>query len=124
MRDEIATLAQDLLDGPFEVPLWGTFLERLRQMTGADFATMLIQSPRVQAERGIWLLAGHADIQQVRDTFKQFGYPDTPVRSAWAAEGIPISLAEILERDGAENPEFFKSLTGEFGMTRTWTSCW
>ena len=107
MRDEIATLVLDLLDGPYEEPLWGTFLERLRQTTGADFATLLIQSPRVQAEEGIWLLAGNADVEQVRVIFRQFGYPDTPVRRTWAAEGVPFSLNDILERDGVELRGFF-----------------
>ena len=66
MRGILATLTEALLDGAFEEPLWSTFLERLRLATGADFATLLIQSPNVQAEQGIWLLAGDASIAAVR----------------------------------------------------------
>ena len=116
MRGIFATLTEALLDGAFEEPLWSTFLERLRLATGADFATLLIQSPNVQAEQGIWLLAGDASIAAVRSTFSQFGYPNSPVRSRWAAEGKVYSLAQILAQDGADYPAFFRSLTETFGI--------
>lgn len=106
-----------MVDGAFEEPLWSSFLEKLRQVTGADFATLLIQSPRVQAPEGIWLLAGDAEVEQARETFRQYGYPDSPVRHLWAEEGKPYSLAELLAYDGADNAAFFDNLSGELGIS-------
>jgi DNA-binding CsgD family transcriptional regulator len=117
MRDEIATLTLALLDGPFEEPLFGTFLEQLRIFAAADFATLIIQSPRVQVDKGTYLVAGDVSIDEVNAVFAQFSYPNNPVRRQWVREGRPYSLAEILAHDGKKFPEFFSSLSGPFGVT-------
>jgi DNA-binding CsgD family transcriptional regulator len=115
-RDTFARLTLALLDGSEEVPLWSGFLETLRQAVGADYATLVLQSPFGPFEESLYSIAGNASVAQARETFRQYRYPDNPERREWALDGRPYSLAEILKRDGAKFPEFFADLTTTLGV--------
>ena len=116
MTQDFDGLVEALFDGSFEQPMWSKFLELLRVQTGAEIASLLIQSPRVLAEEGIYLLVGNAEIEEARSTFSKFQYPNTQARRKWFAEGEPYTLSQILDHDEARFPEFFEKLTGPFGV--------
>lgn len=115
-RDIFATLTLALLDGANEDPLWSRFLEALRQAVGADYATLVLQSPFGQFEESLYSIAGNASAADARETFRQYRYPDNPERREWAMDGKPYALDEILRRDGAKFPEFFAELTTTLGV--------
>lgn len=116
-RDLFATLTLALLDGANEEPLWSGFLEALRQGVGADYATLVLQSPLGQFDESLYSLAGDASIEEARETFRRYRYPDNPVRREWAMDGMPYGLAEILEHDSHKFPEFFAELATTIGIS-------
>lgn len=116
MHGLITELTLAMLEGPFEEPLWSSFLDKLRSATGADVAALLLQSPRVPAEEGIFILAGSSQIETARATFTDYGYPDTPIRRTWVTEGEPYTFADLQAHDAYRFPEFFERMTGEFSV--------
>lgn len=117
MRDNFATLAVALLEGPFEQPMWRSFLEGLRQAIGADYVTLVCQSPNGHIDKALYLIAGEATVEAAMANFQRFGYPDNPVRRLQVGEGQIFSLAEILDRESERYPEFFSEVTDEIGLS-------
>jgi DNA-binding CsgD family transcriptional regulator len=115
-RDLFATLTLALLDGANEKPLWSGFLEALRLGVGADYATLVLQSPFGPFEESLYSIAGNATLDEAMATFRHYRYPDNPVRRDWALDGKPYGLAEILSRDRANFPDFFAELTTTMGV--------
>lgn len=113
----VTQLTTALLDGPFETPLWSSFLEGLRQAVGADYATLVCQAPNGRLDEALYLLAGDATVENAIASFRRFGYPDNPVRRNLAEEGQLYTLAEIRDREFDLNPEFFEELTDTIGVT-------
>ncbi len=117
MTPIINSLALALLDGPFETPLWSSFLEGLRQAVGADYATLICQAPNGPIDEALYLLAGDATVENAIDSFKQFGYPDNTARRNLSVEGRLYTLSEIRDREFDLNPAFFAELANAFGVT-------
>ncbi|MGE3690827.1 MAG: helix-turn-helix transcriptional regulator [Novosphingobium sp.] len=116
MHDQFASLTVSLLEGAYETPLWSSFLEELRLSVGADYATLILQSPLGPFEQSLYSIAGNASIDEARETFRRYRYPDNPERRVWAQDGKPYGLAEILKFDGAKFPDFIAELTTTIGI--------
>ena len=68
-------LIEAALDGGFETPLWGGFLDGLRQATGADYALLAYQAPGAPLEEAILCFSGAARPEDVQQTFHERVYP-------------------------------------------------
>lgn len=117
MNPNFVRLTTALIDGPFETPLWSTFLETLRQAVGADYASLVCQAPSRRLDDSLYFLAGNATVAAAIASFQRFGYPDNPIRRTFAEEGRLYSLAEIYDREFDMNPAFFTELTEKKGIT-------
>lgn len=116
-RDHFATLTFALLDGAYETPLWSTFLEALRLAAGADYATLVLQSPLGQFEESLYSIAGDVSLEEARETFHRHSFSYNLVRREWAVDGKPYSLDEILEHGRGEHPIFFDELANTFHVS-------
>jgi DNA-binding CsgD family transcriptional regulator len=117
MTPILTILTTALLDGPFETPLWSSFLEGLRVAVRADYATLICQAPSGNIDEALYLIAGDATVDEAMANFRRFGYPDNPARRNLADEGRLYTLAEIRDRELDLNPAFFSELAGTIGLT-------
>jgi hypothetical protein len=87
-----------LHDGMFEQPMWQTFLSRLRLLTGADYAGLIIRPPGSLEEIHLW--AGKALALPLRELLHEKFEP-APLHSRAMREGRVYSLEELVEGGGA-----------------------
>ena len=59
-----------LHDGPFEQPLWSTFLERLRQRANADYAGITFRPPDRPESQPVTLFAGRSPAPDIEDRYR------------------------------------------------------
>lgn len=96
-------------DGPFEQPMWQTFLERLRQRTRADSASISFRPPGPQSST-IHLLAGrptHPDVARLYET------------EAWRRDPLPYfelreervyALSELIQPHDPHHARFRREI--------------
>lgn len=105
-----------LLNGSFEEPAWSTFLDTLRQQTGADYASLIFRPPGVP-NSVLHLFSGSqspAIIQQLYRT--NFNTQDpTPYHSM--IDGRVYSLNELLQRGDPVHEAFFSQIVIPAGMS-------
>jgi DNA-binding CsgD family transcriptional regulator len=65
-------LTAAVLDGPFESPPWSSFLEQLRELTGANFATLMLRPPGRPYGEALSLFAGELTRQAVDDSWTRY----------------------------------------------------
>ena len=75
-----------LHEGVFEQPMWQTFLNRLCDMTGADFATMLFRSP--DSREVVRFTAGNGQVGAQFDELFAKKYDDDPLQARHMREEI------------------------------------
>ncbi|MBB5685954.1 helix-turn-helix transcriptional regulator [Sphingobium boeckii] len=88
-------LVAALFDGVAETPLWKTFLEQLRSLTGADFATLIFNPPGRPMDDALQLLSAES-ATAVSGRFIPTQAAPAP-RMPSQAEGRPYALPELLE---------------------------
>lgn len=110
-------LANALLDGAFETPLWTTFLERLREATGSAFATLIFQPPGWGHDEALHLISGNTDVEQSLNVYRSYFYEGDPTRRELMAEGKSHSLARLLEFDAGAHADFFDALISDYGIS-------
>jgi DNA-binding CsgD family transcriptional regulator len=76
-QDENDLLAA-IYDGPFEQPLWSTFLERLRVRVGAGYAGLIFRPPNRAAGDHIELFSGRRSPPEVRRLYREEIYKRDP----------------------------------------------
>lgn len=96
-----AGLIDAALEGGFETPLWGTFLNRLRAATAAAYATLTFRPPGMVLEEAVQCFSDEVPAELRRKAYREQIYPrDRLRRRVVLEEGRPYSLAELIERDG------------------------
>jgi DNA-binding CsgD family transcriptional regulator len=115
-RDE-AELIEALLEGVFETPLWTTFLDRLRQATGAEHAILNFRPPGRPFEEAMHLLSGATPQADVHELYRKYYYPGDPPPRRMLREGRPYSLHEMLGPDGGSDADFYRELVVMRGVT-------
>lgn len=92
----MAGLIEPALEGGFETPPWGRFLDRLREATAADYALLSFRPPGMAPEEAIQCFSGEAPSEAVRQVFRERVYPLARLESGKPmAEGRPFSLADL-----------------------------
>ena len=117
MRNKIVTLTAALLEGSFEQPLWGSFLEQLRVACEADFVSLLFQPPGWHKNDSLVLSANASSLEETIANYHRHSYPDYDVLRLWMADGEPYSMAEMIEEDRGEHPAFFHEMTDIIGIS-------
>lgn len=64
-----AALVAAVVDGAFETPLWSTFLTELRNLTGADYATLIFRPPDRPLTESLHLFSGDDSRLRVDDVY-------------------------------------------------------
>ncbi len=109
-----AELVNALLEGPFESPLWQTFLDRLRRMTGADYANMAFRPPGRGLDEMLFLLSG-SSTSKMRQVY--LDYSTAPVMHESLVEGRVYSLQELLRFDGGTQLQLYREVVRPKGIT-------
>ncbi len=117
MHNTILTddLLLSLLDGSFEEPAWSTFLDKLRQQTAADYASLIFRPPG--APNGVvHLFSGTQTPIVIQQLYRaNFNAQDpTPYHSM--IDGRVYSLNELLRRDDPLHEAFYTQIVLPSGM--------
>jgi DNA-binding CsgD family transcriptional regulator len=116
-HQQVAELTLALLAGPFETPLFDSFLDGLRRAMGADYATLTFQPPGWRMDEGLLLIAGDAQPADMQRIYRQYCHPIDLVERDWAIEGQSFSLEDQRSFDRGAHREFYRELMGTIGIT-------
>ncbi len=94
-----------LHEGMFEMPMWDTFLSRLRDVTDCEIASLLVHAP--ESTSAIQLSAGSRDpAPRLQKFFGGNASGSGPLQSRSMREGRVYSLQELLEHGGESQRSF------------------
>lgn len=105
-----------VVEGPFETPLWGTFLDRLRVATGADYAVLNFRPPGRPYAEAITLISGAQQVdmeEAIRDRLP----PGDPPIAENLIEGRPYSLNELFAAHMFPRAELYQEFLTQNGIT-------
>lgn len=111
-----AELIGPLLDGPFEDPLWSTFLDRLRQTTGADYASLIFRPPAPMRPSLVHLFAGEQWPPVMAQLYRDSLHERDPVRYHELAEARVYALDHLLDPDDPQHAAYM-ALARQGGLT-------
>lgn len=113
---DIGDLVAALLDGPFETPLWSTFLERLRIATKADVAVLIFQPPGMPPDDAYQILSGQGSLAASNEMYRRHFFRNGAIQGGRTPEGVPCSITDLLEMDHGAHAAFYEELVGLEGM--------
>jgi DNA-binding CsgD family transcriptional regulator len=123
-----AELIGALLEGAYEKPLWGSFLDCLRRATASDYAVLVFRPPGIPFDEALHLISGPlgvgVDIHRIHQ--KYYGTAGPPPSRDLLDEGRPYSLEELFGPQApADGPdaEFYNELVGQYGITAVRLMC-
>jgi len=90
-----------IYDGPYEQPLWSTFLERLRRRVRADYAGILFRPSDLDPGTIIELFTGKRFPPEVRKLYQEGAYKRDPLLNFDLRPERVYALSEMLD---AQNP--------------------
>lgn len=93
---EETDLLSAAFDGPFEQPMWQTFLERLRVRTRADSASITFRPPDRPRSSTIHLVAGRAIPRELAQLYEREVWERDPLPYFDLREERVYSLSELL----------------------------
>ena len=92
-----ADLVSAIYDGPFEDPMWATFLDRLRQRTRAEQASIIFRPPDRPADQAIQLHSGPRAPAQIGRFYQDDAWQRDPVPYFSLREERVYALDELIE---------------------------
>ena len=105
-----------LLDGVFEDPPWGGFLDRLRQVTQADYAAMTFRPPGKPLNQVVHLYSGAASPPLVSQLYHEHLYATDPLPYYNLAEGRAYALHELLRAGEPGHDSYYRDILVPSGM--------
>lgn len=109
-----------LFAGIQEKPLWGSFLDRLRQITGADYATLSFFTPGRDLDKSTYILSspqGTSQNEQSRpEHFYALDRADTRSRP-FIEDGRPYSLRDQFGSGADPRAEFYREMVAQQGLS-------
>jgi DNA-binding CsgD family transcriptional regulator len=118
MRGEepLYDLVEALLDGPFEQPLWSTFLDRLRAATEADYVSLIFRPPAPSRVSIMHLFSGDESPRILQRLYRERLYLTDPLPYHDLVEGRVYTLDELLLPDQPAHQEFRDETLALSGM--------
>ena len=115
-RDETDLLTA-VYDGPFEQPLWSTFLDRLRARVRANYAGLIFRPPD-QPRELIVFHSGKRSPPELRDLYRQRYSEHEPLPYFQLREGRVYALSELLDETDPIDRAYFEDILVPSGMKR------
>jgi DNA-binding CsgD family transcriptional regulator len=106
-----------LLDGVFEDPPWGGFLDRLREETQADYAALTFRPPGKPLNQVVHLYSGAPSPPLVSQLYHEHLYETDPLPYYNLAEGRTYALHELLRAGEPVHDEYYRDFLVPSGMT-------
>jgi len=106
-----------LYDGPFEQPLWSTFLDLLRARFRANYAGLIFRPPDHPANMMIELFSGERARPELHQLYEAEMYKQDPVPYFHLREGRVYALSELFDLDNPSHSAFYHGLLVPSGMT-------
>ncbi len=116
---------EDLLtavyDGPFDQPLWSTFLDRLRARTRATYAGIIFRPPGWPSNTPLELFSGERFTPELQRLYEQELYKNDPIPLLTLRENRVYSVSEMLDQGDPQHRDFYRTLLvpGGLGQMRT-----
>jgi DNA-binding CsgD family transcriptional regulator len=105
-----------LLDGVFENPPWGGFLDRLRQETQADYTALTFRPPGKPLNQVVHLYSGTASPPLVSRLYHDQLYATDPLPYYNLAEGRAYALHELLRAGDPGHDSYYQDFLVPSGM--------
>jgi len=115
IQDETELLPA-IYDGPFEQPLWSTFLERLGARTGASYAGLIFRPPGRAAGDHIELFSGERAPSDIRRLYREEIYKYDPFPQFNFREERVYALSELLDPHDPMHAAFLRDVLLPSGM--------
>lgn len=119
-RNGIAELQLALINGQFEEPQWSTFLELLRQTSGADFASLILHPPGRRMDDGLQLIAGEAEPSELSRMYRKYVESGDETARAWPDDGTPYTFADLLGFDQPYHIDYYREVVERAGIRDAW----
>jgi len=111
-----ADLLVALMDGVFETPYWSSFLDQLRQWTGADYASLIFRPPGLPTNTVFHLFSGERSPPLIQELYRQSFYQLDPTPYHEMIEGRVYPLNELLHLDDPSHEAYRKAVMAPSGM--------
>jgi DNA-binding CsgD family transcriptional regulator len=105
-----------LYDGPFEQPLWTTFLDRLRARVRASYAGLIFRPPHQPINRPIEIFSGARSPPELQRLYEKEIYKRDPLPYFSLREGRVYGLSDLLDQNDPMHRAFFEDLLAPSGM--------
>lgn len=107
-NDIKSRLFDAIVEGPFETPLWCSFLDQLRKATMADFATLTFRPPGRPFDEEITLISSAEEVSV--ETLSLDEFPGEPPADERLIEGRPYSFNELFEMGDAQTVAYLSHI--------------
>jgi DNA-binding CsgD family transcriptional regulator len=114
--EPLLDLLPSILDGVFEDPPWGGFLDRLRGETQADYAALTFRPPGKPLNEVVHLYSGAASPPLVSKLYHEQLYETDPLPYYDLAEGRAYALHELLREGEPGHDRYYRDLLVPSGM--------
>lgn len=114
IKDDGLLLA--LMNGAFETPLWSTFLNKLRQCTQADYASIVFRPQGLPSNTVFHLFSGKRCPPVIQQLYRDSFYKQDPTPYHTMDEGRVYSLDELLQSDNPAHAAYLTAVIAPSGM--------
>lgn len=113
LRDDLLLA---LLDGVFEEPAWTSFLDKLRSLTAADYASLIFRPPGMAPNTALHLYSGRRSPPVIQELYKSDFQARDPTPYHGMVDGQVYSLGELLQRGEPSHDTFVREIMMPSGM--------
>jgi DNA-binding NarL/FixJ family response regulator len=105
-----------LMDGVFETPLWTSFLDELRRVTHADYASLVFRPPGMSPNTVFHLFSGERCPPVIQELYRQSFYQRDPTPYHDMIEGRVYTLGELLPEGNPLHEAYLREVMEPSGM--------
>lgn len=116
--EAVDNLLLALMQGAFEVPLWSTFLDQLRQCTRGDYASLVFRPPGLAPNTVFHLFSGSRCPPAIQQLYRDSFYKEDPTPYHEMTEGYVYALDELLCKDDPAHEVYLREIMIPSGMNR------
>ncbi|MEN2789899.1 helix-turn-helix transcriptional regulator [Sphingomonas oligophenolica] len=109
-------LLEALFEGIFEQPTWSRFLDRLRAVTRADYASLIFRPPAPARPSVVHLYSGEGSPPLIQQLYRDRLHKSDPLPYHQFEEGRVHALEALLDTGDPADQAFFHALLAPSGM--------